>query len=73
MTWVYIGCILLSVVTCVFLLNKILYFIDAGVFAMLLHVVACYLAGAFLILIFCGQFLGYVLVLFVITVMILAF
>jgi hypothetical protein len=65
----YIGCVLLLVVTCVFLLYKLGYFIDTGVFALLLLMDECYLAWAVLILIFCGQFLGYVLVLFVITVM----
>jgi hypothetical protein len=37
--------------------------------ALLLPMGACYLAWAFLILISCGNFLDYVLVLFVVTVM----
>jgi hypothetical protein len=38
MTWVYIGCILLYVCTCVFLMNKVGYFVYTGVF----HVVVTY-------------------------------
>jgi hypothetical protein len=71
---VCIGCILLSVVTCVFLLNKLGYFTRRyKCFALLLPMGTCYLAWAVLIFIFCDRFLGYVLVLFLITIMMLAF
>jgi hypothetical protein len=61
------------VVTSVFLLKKLEYFVDTGVFVLLLPMVACYLAWVVLILIFGGRFLGYVLVLFIITTMMLFF
>jgi hypothetical protein len=48
MTWVYIVCALLSVVTCVFVLNKLGYFVDIAVFALLLSIGVCYLAWAVL-------------------------
>jgi hypothetical protein len=73
MMWVYIGCIFLSVVTSVFLLKKLGYFVDTGVFVLLLLMGACYLAWAVLILIFGGRSFGYVLVLFIITTMMLVF
>jgi hypothetical protein len=41
--WVY----LIIVVTCVFLLDKLGYFVGTGVFALLLPMGACYLAGLF--------------------------
>jgi hypothetical protein len=73
MMWVYIQCILLLVVTCVFLVYKLGYFIDTGISALLLPMNECYLAWEILILIFCSEFLGYVLVLFVITLIMFSF
>jgi hypothetical protein len=68
---VYIGSTL-SVVTSVYLLIKLGYFVGTGVHIVVTDERVLSRLGS-LILIFCGAFLGYILALFVITVRMLVF